>query len=117
MSCEIFNNNDFGMIEGSQQTIELDLYNILGEKFENVAISSVEWRMSYYGETECLVSKNSIDNPNEIFNEENKISITILSKDTQNLFGKFTHQVIITDIHDSIFVADLGKITIKPQIK
>lgn len=117
MSCEVFNNSDFGMIEGSQQTITLDLYTILGEEFKNVAIESVEWRMSRYGETECLASKTSTDSPNEVKYEENVITITLLPSDTMNLFGKFTHQIIIRDIHSSIFVADLGKISIKPLIK
>lgn len=117
MSCEVFNNSDFGMIEASQQTITLDLYTILGEEFKNVAIESVEWRMSRYGETECLASKTSADSPDEIKYEENVITITLLPSDTMNLFGKFTHQIIIRDIHSSIFVADLGKISIKPLIK
>lgn len=36
MSCEVFNNSDFGMIEGSQQTITLDLYTILAKVFEMI---------------------------------------------------------------------------------
>ena len=39
MSCEVFNESDFGMIEGSQQTFSVNIYNILGEKYENVAIN------------------------------------------------------------------------------
>ena len=73
--------------------------------------------MSRYGETECLVSKTSTDSPDEVEYEENVITITLLPSDTMNLFGKFTHQIIIRDIHSSIFVADLGKISIKPLIK
>ena len=91
MSCEIFNNSDFGMIEGSQQTITLDLYTILGEEFKNVAIESVEWRMSRYGETECLVSKTSTDNQDEVEYEENVITITLLPSDTNTLYAPKEH--------------------------
>ena len=31
MSCEVFNETDFGMIEGCQQTFSVNLYNILGD--------------------------------------------------------------------------------------
>ena len=37
MSCEVFNETDFGMIEGCQQTFSVNLYNILGEEYQNVA--------------------------------------------------------------------------------
>ena len=117
MSCDVFNETDFGMIEGSQQTLTLSLYNVLGAEIKNVAIESVEWRMSFYGGTECVVSKNSDSNQNEVNFDENVISITLLSEDTLGLYGKFTHQIIIHDIHDQLFIADLGKISIKPQIK
>ena len=32
MSCEVFNNSDFGMIEGCRQTFSVDLYDILDEE-------------------------------------------------------------------------------------
>ena len=117
MSCEVFNESDFGMIEGSQQTFSVNLYNILGEKYENVAINSAEWRLSKYGETEMLVSKSSADGDESVVIEKNIITISIDSQDTEGLFGKFTHQLIITDRHGRKFIADLGKISIKPQIK
>ena len=117
MSCEVFNESDFGMIEGSQQTFSVNLYNILGEKYENVAINSAEWRLSKYGETEMLVSKSSADGDESVVIEKNIITISIDSQDTEGLFGKFTHQLIITDRHGRKFIADLGKISIKPQKK
>ena len=117
MSCEVFNETDFGMIEGSQQTLNLNLFNILGESFSSVAINSVGWRMSVYGETECIVEKDSISNPRDFEIDENLIQITILSSETEGLHGKFTHQLVITDLHGSNFVVDLGKISIKPRIK
>ena len=117
MSCEVFNESDFGMIEGSQQTFSVNLYNILGEKYENVAIHSAEWLLSKYGETEMLVSKSSADGDESVVIEKNIITISIDSQDTEGLFGKFTHQLIITDRHGRKFIADLGKISIKPQIK
>ena len=113
MSCEVFNETDFGMIEGSQQTLNLNLFNILGESFSSVAINSVVWRMSVYGETECIVEKDSISNPRDFEIDENLIQITILSNETEGL----THQLFITDLHGSNFVVDLGKISIKPRIK
>ena len=116
MSCEVFNESDFGMIEGSQQTFSVNLYNILGEKYENVAINSAEWRLSKYGETEMLVSKSSADGDESVVIEKNIITISIDSQDTEGLFGKFTHQLIITDRHGRKFIADLGKISIKPQL-
>ena len=117
MSCEVFNETDFGMIEGCQQTFSVNLYNILGEEYQNVAIDSAEWRMSKYGETEMLVSKSSLDGNESVVIEKNIITISIDSQDTEGLFGKFTHQLIIKDLHGRQFIADLGKISIKPQIK
>lgn len=35
MSCEVFNNSDFGMIEGCEQTFSINLYNIFGEEYTN----------------------------------------------------------------------------------
>ena len=117
MSCEVFNETDFGMIEGSQQTINLNIFNILGESFSSVAINSVTWRMSVYGETECVVEKDSITNSRDFEIDENSIQITILSSETEGLHGKFTHQIVITDLHGSNFIVDLGRISIKPRIK
>ena len=115
MSCEVFNENDFGMVEGCQQVLSVDLYNILGEAYKGVIIDSVEWRMSKYGEIEALVIKKSSDG--SITFIENIIEILISSEDTQGLHGKFTHQLLIKDGNGQSFVADLGKISIKPQIK
>lgn len=118
MAKEMFNETDIAMIQGCQQTIQIDIYNILSEVC-NIAIDKVEWRMSRYGETECLVSKNSIDNEDEVSIDINVLTITILSSDTMDmdLSGKFTHQAIITDLSGKQFVLDLGKISIKPMIK
>ena len=115
MSCEVFNNSDFGMIEGCEQTFEVNLYNIFGEEYTKAIIDYVEWRMSKYGETELIISKKSTDGSIAI--NENIITISIFSQDTQGLYGKFTHQLIVTDGIGRQFIADLGKITIKPQIK
>lgn len=115
MSCEVFNETDFGMIEGCEQTFSINLYNILGEEYSNAIIDFVEWRMSKYGETELIVSKKSTDGSIAI--NENIITISIYSQDTEGLYGKFTHQLIVKDGHGRQFIADLGKISIKPQIK
>ena len=115
MSCEVFNESDFGMIEGYEQTFEVNLYNIFGEEYTKAIIDFVEWRMSKYGETELIISKKSTDGSIAI--NENIITISIFSQDTQGLYGKFTHQLIVTDGIGRQFVADLGKISIKPQIK
>ena len=115
MSCEVFNESDFGMIEGCEQTFSINLYNILGEEYSNAIIDFVEWRMSKYGETELIVSKKSTDGSIAI--NENIITISIYSQDTEGLYGKFTHQLIVKDGHGRQFIADLGKISIKPQIK
>ena len=114
MSCEVFNESDFGMIEGCEQTFSINLYNIFGEDMKAI-IDFVEWRMSKYGETELIVSKKSTDGSISI--NENIITISIFSKDTQGLHGKFAHQLIVTDGIGRQFIADLGKITIKAQIK
>lgn len=115
MSCEVFNENDFGMIEGCAQTFTINLYTILGEEYKNAVIDRVEWRLSKYGETELIVSKKNTDGSVSI--NENIIVISIQSQDTQGLHGKFTHQLVLTDGTGKQFIADLGKITIKPQIK
>ena len=115
MSCEVFNESDSGMIEACEQTFEVNLYNIFGEEYTNAIIDLVEWRMSKYGETELIVSKKSTDGSISI--NENIITISIFSKDTQGLYGKFTHQLIVTDGIGRQFISDLGKISIKPQIK
>lgn len=117
MNCNIFNENDFGMIEGSHQILTLNLYDILGNVYKNILIVEAEWRMSKYGEIEVLASKNTTDNPTEISWNDGVIKIIINANDTLGLYGKFTHQVLITDYHGNIFIADLGKISIKPQIK
>ena len=114
MSCEVFNESDFGMIEGCEQTFSINLYNIFGEDMKAI-IDFVEWRMSKYGETELIVSKKSTDGSISV--NENIITISIFSTDTQGLHGKFTHQLIVTDGIGRQFIADLGKISIKPQIK
>ena len=115
MSCEVFNESDFGMIEGCEQTFEVNLYNIFGEEYTKAIIDFVEWRMSKYGETELIVSKKSTDGSIAI--NENIITISISSTGTRCLHGKFTHQLIVTDGIGRQFIADLGKISIKPQIK
>lgn len=115
MSCGVFNENDFGMIEGCEQTFSINLYNILGEEYKNAIIDYVEWRISKYGETELIVSKKSTDGSISI--SENIITISIYASDTEGLHGKFTHQLIVKDGHGRPFIADLGKISIKPQIK
>ena len=114
MSCEVFNESDFGMIEGCEQTFSINLYNIFGEDMKAI-IDFVEWRMSKYGETELIVSKKTTDGSISI--NENIITISIFSKDTQGLHGKFAHQLIVTDGLGRQFIADLGKISIKAQIK
>ena len=114
MSREVFNESDFGMIEGCEQTFSINLYNIFGEDMKAI-IDFVEWRMSKYGETELIVSKKSTDGSISI--NENIITISIFSKDTQGLHGKFAHQLIVTDGLGRQFIADLGKISIKAQIK
>ena len=115
MSCEVFNESDFGMIEGCEQIFEVNLYNIFGEEYTKAIIDFVEWRMSKYGETELIASKKSTDG--SIVINENIITISISSTDTQGLHGKFTHQLIVTDGIGRQFISDLGKISIKPQIK
>lgn len=117
MSCEIFNETDFGMIEGCQQTFTVNLYNVLGEEYVGAAIDSAEWRLSKYGETEMLVNIISTEKDSQIIINENIITITIKSTDTDGLFGKFTHQLVLTDASGQQFIADLGKISIKPKIK
>lgn len=114
MSCEVFNNSDFGMIEGCQQTFEVNLYDILDTEY-HIAVSSCEWRLARYGETETLATESMTKGTVKI--TDNVIQITIPSSDTLNLFGKFIHQLIITDRLGNRFVADLGKISIKPMIK
>jgi hypothetical protein len=116
MSCEVFNESDIAMVEGCQQTFEINLYNILGEEV-NAAINMVEWRMSRYGETECLLSKSYPGDDSISLASDSVITINLLSDETQNMFGKFTHQAIITDVGNHVFVVDLGKISIKPMIK
>lgn len=115
MSCEVFNENDFGMVEGCQQVFSIDLYNIFGEEYKDVIIDSVEWRMSRYGEIQALITKKSVDG--SIIFSENTIKVLITSEDTKGFHGKFTHQVSIKDNSGELFIADLGKISIKPQIK
>ena len=115
MSCEVFNESDFGMIEGCEQTFSINLYNILGEEYTSVNIDYVEWRLSKYGETELIVSKKSTDG--SIYFNENIITVSIFSQDTLGLHGKFTHQLVITDGGGRQFIADLGKISIKAQIR
>lgn len=114
MSCEVFNNSDFGMIGGCQQTFDVDLYDVLNEEY-HIAASSCEWRLAKYGETEVLATESTVKGTINI--TDNIIQITIPYSDTQNLFGKFTHQLVITDKLGNQFVADLGKISIKPMIK
>lgn len=117
MICETFNNSDFYMIEGSQQIISVELYNIFGESYSNIIISKIEWRLSKFGETECLVSKSSESELSDIQYDKNIIDIVLTENDTIGLYGKFTHQLIIEDYKKKIFIVDLGKISIKPQIK
>ena len=115
MSCEVFNESDFGMIEGCEQTFSINLYNIFCEEYTSAIIDYVEWRISKYGETELIVSKKSTEGSISI--DENIITISIEARDTEGLHGKFTHQLVVKDGHGRQFIADLGKISIKPQIK
>lgn len=117
MTCEVFNETDFGMIEGSRQILRLNLYNIMGEAYENILLASVEWRLSKYGETEVFASKNTLDDPKEIVWDDEYIEVVITETDTLGLYGKFIHQLVLEDMHGSIFIADLGRISIKPQIR
>ena len=114
MSCEVFNNNDFGMIAGCFQTLDIDLFDLYDDAY-NIASTSCEWRLARYGETEILASESTEKGTIKI--TDNIVQITIPSSDTQNLFGKFTHQLVIIDRLGNQFVTDLGKISIKPIIK
>lgn len=114
MSCEVFNNSDFGMIAGCQQTLDVDLYDVLDIEYR-IAVLSCEWRLAKYGETEILATESITKGT--ITADGNLIQITIPSSDTQNLYGKFTHQLVIVDNSGDQFVVDLGKISIKPMIK
>lgn len=42
MSCEVFNNSDFGMIGGCRQTFSVDLYDILDEEYHIAAITALQ---------------------------------------------------------------------------
>ncbi len=123
MPCGVFSESDFGMVEGGQQTIRVDLFKLTGEEY-HVALDRIEWRLGRYGETACLISKkveNLVLNPNAVGDgillDDNIITVTLSANDTVGLWGKFTHQAILTDLKGRQFILDLGKISIKPMIR
>lgn len=116
MSCEVFNNSDIAFISETSQEFIINLNMVDVDKTlpYSPSIKNAEWKMSYYGERECLILK---DTTNGIIQNGNIITISLSSDDTKDLFGKFTHQLILTDSNDKKFVFDLGKLTIKSIIK
>ena len=108
MSCEVFNESDFGMIEWCEQTFSINLYNIFGEEYTNVIIDFVEWRMSKYGETELIVSKKTTDGSISV--NENIITISIFSKDKIQLLFNILNSMSFTGIQQAQAIAQISVI-------
>ena len=112
-SCEVFNETDTPLIAGTEESIEVDIYDIFGVRIETLGLNNAVYRMSRYGESETIIEKNM---PVNVTQEFSVITVKLNAKDTENLRGKFWHELILTDVKNKQFVVDLGKITIKPMI-
>lgn len=111
--CEVFNENDSPLIAGTEEVIEVDLYDIFGARIETLGLNNAVYRMSRYGESESLVEKKM---PANVTQEFSVVTIKLSASDTEYLRGKFWHELILTDVKNKQFVIDLGKVTIKPMI-
>ena len=115
-NCNFYNNQTIDCIEGSTETIEVDLFDVFGRKMATT-LSKVTWCMSRYGESESLLNEiwNSSApeaNPN-VTVTDNVVQITFYQT---GLYGKFIHQLQITDTDTRNYVLDLGQILVKHKI-
>ena len=116
MSCEVFNNSDIAFINETSQefVVNLNMVDVENTLPYSPHLKNIEWKMSRYGESECLVLKDIKDGVSQ---NGCTITVSLLPNDTKDLFGKFSHQLILTDVLDKKFVFDLGRLTIKSIIK
>lgn len=110
---QIYNNTVIGFIAGSQEYININLYNIYGKKVFPL-ISNIVWHLGRYGEKKSLLSKSILDG--SIIINNNIITIIINNGETSELNGKFHHQLHITDSSSGTFIIDLGQIVIKEYL-
>lgn len=119
--------NQYGevsFIAGGDIVFEFTIYDANGLS-DMLGATSIIWRMCKFGEPDnnIIELQASEEDPSDdtypVYVEQNqpwKIKVKIPIADTENLFGKFTHQLIIT-INQAVFNPAQGNILIIPKIK
>lgn len=99
---------DISFIGGTNYTITFDIFDDAGLPIDSV-LYGLTWKLFYYGQPDYTVLLKSgvyAGSPN------NRFTVTLNSADTEQLFGKFMHQAIITDTNNEKFIPAQGTILI-----
>jgi hypothetical protein len=97
-------------VAGTKQIMNFDIYTS-GCIAVNLNGSTCAWKLSRYGQSSSVLSKNAIVSGSPI----NRMVVTLDSADTLSLDGKFIQQPKITDLAGDSYIPSEGYITIRPQ--
>ena len=102
----------FNFIGGTQQILTFDVYDISGSPL-NLSVTTPSWVMSPYGNSQyaTLTLLGTLSGSMV----PNRFTVTISGSNTQDLYGKFTHQPVITDFDGSEYRPSQGTIVISPR--
>lgn len=111
-SYEMINSMDeYAFIGGSFSEMTFVIENSDGSPVD-LSSATVAWNMSYYGQPDT----NILTKVGVVQVVTNEVIVTLDATDTENLSGKFAHQLVITDFNGDVFVPAQGIITIIPKI-
>jgi hypothetical protein len=102
----------FNFIGGTIQVLTFDIYDVSGCAVD-ITATTPSWVMSPYGNSQYAtltllgtLSGSMIPN---------RFTVTISGSNTQDLYGKFTHQPVITDFDGSEYRPSQGVLVIQPR--
>jgi hypothetical protein len=101
---------EIAFIAGTDMTLSFTVYDDLGVPL-NLAGSSVTWELSPWGQPDV----NVLEEAGTIISTS-VFTVALASADTVDLYGKYTHQPVITDSVGKIFRPAQGDILIEPAI-
>jgi hypothetical protein len=101
---------EIAFIAGTDITLSFTVYDNLGVPI-NLAGSSIEWMLCPWGQPDVnILEKNGTIISTSVF------TVALTSTDTIDLYGKYTHQPVITDSVGKIYRPAQGDILIEPAI-
>jgi len=97
-------------VAGTKQILNFDIYTS-GCIAVNLNASTCTWKLSRYGQSDSVLSKNGSVSGSPI----NRFVVTLDSADTATLDGKFIQQPKITDLAGDSYIPSEGYVSIRPQ--